>query len=426
LPISSDAGGGVAVRAEGLGKQYRLAAPQEKYRTLRETLARRAARLRPGKGAPSGAARSELFWALRDASLTVRRGQAVGIIGHNGSGKSTLLKILSRVTQPTAGRAEIRGRVGTLLEVGTGFHNELTGRENIFLSGAILGMRRREMAARFDEIVEFAEVSRFIDTPVKRYSSGMYLRLAFAVAAHMEPEVLIIDEVLAVGDAAFQRKCLGRMSDVAGDGRTVLFVSHDLDAVQRLCSECVLLEDGQIVAHGASEAVVREYLARAIGRLPAQAGWIDLTGVRRSGTGEARFTAAKVLAGNGHDPVTYPDGPLQLELRIDSDAARTVGSMAVSVETLSGTKLIEADLLAIGGSLRLRGGSNRVQFVIPELHLNPGRYAVRLWLGQSATSAFDHLPTAFQFDVGRPPASAATLPPTAGLVPCRFEVTQDA
>ena len=424
MRTSSDGRGGVAVRAEGLGKQYRLGAPQEKYRTLRETLARRASRLRAGRAA-AGPGGSELFWALRDASLTVRRGQAVGIIGQNGSGKSTLLKILSRVTQPTVGRAEIRGRVGTLLEVGTGFHNELTGRENIYLSGAILGMRRREIAERFDEIVEFAEVSRFIDTPVKRYSSGMYLRLAFAVAAHMEPQVLLIDEVLAVGDAAFQRKCLGRMSDVAGDGRTVLFVSHDLDAIQRLCSECILLEDGAIAAQGASEAIIRQYLTRAVGRLPAQGGWIDLEGMRRSGTGEARFTAAKIGTGSERDLVTYPEGPLLLELIVDSDAPRRVGSMAVSIETLSGTKLIEADLLAIGGSLQLRPGRNRVQFSIPQLHVNPGRYAIRLWLGHSATSAFDHLPSAFQFDVGRPPASAAALPPTAGLVPCRFEVSQD-
>ncbi|HEX6106150.1 MAG TPA: ABC transporter ATP-binding protein, partial [Gemmatimonadales bacterium] len=219
----------LAIRAEGLGKQYRLGR-MERYPTLRDALvsaARRPFARRSDVGGP------ETLWALRDVSFEVPRGEVLGVIGHNGAGKSTLLKILSRIAEPTTGRAVLHGRIGSLLEVGTGFHPELTGRENVYLNGAILGMRRAEIARQFDRIVEFAEVERFIDTPVKHFSSGMYMRLAFAVAAHLEPEILIVDEVLAVGDAAFQRKCLGRMEDVAHGGRTVLFVSHSLDAIRR-------------------------------------------------------------------------------------------------------------------------------------------------------------------------------------------------
>jgi len=355
----------------------------------------------------------------------VARGRAVGIIGHNGSGKSTLLKVLSQVTEPTAGRIEIRGRVGTLLEIGTGFHNELSGRENIFLSGAILGMRRADIARRFDDIVEFSEVGRFIDTPVKRYSSGMYLRLAFAVAAHLEPDVLLVDEVLAVGDAAFQRKCIGRMNDVTGEGRTVLFVSHDLEAVRRVCAECVLLERGRVVAHGRTADVVQQYLAQLTGGSRVL-DWIDLTQRPRSGTGESKFAGVRVShvpGGVGGYP--YPDGPLELALDIESDTARMVGSLAVSIETLSGTKLIEADILSIGTAVRLNRGLTRVGFRIDAIHLNPGVYSVRLWLGHTATSGFDHVPAAFQLEVVRPVSAGEATSPTQGMVPCRFEVTQE-
>ncbi|HEY8504719.1 MAG TPA: ABC transporter ATP-binding protein, partial [Gemmataceae bacterium] len=230
-----------AIRVENLSKQYRLGETLgSPYQTLRDALAEAAKaplrrlfrRDRPGVG---GGARGH-FWALKDVSFEVKPGEVVGVIGRNGAGKSTLLKVLSRITEPTAGRAEIRGRVGSLLEVGTGFHPELTGRENIYLNGSILGMNRREIARKFDEIVAFSEIEKFLDTPVKRYSSGMYVRLAFAVAAHLEPEILIVDEVLAVGDAAFQKKCLGKMQDVTKDGRTVVFVSHNLGALQHICT----------------------------------------------------------------------------------------------------------------------------------------------------------------------------------------------
>jgi lipopolysaccharide transport system ATP-binding protein len=252
----------LAIRVEGLGKKYRIGGPAMSYRTLRDSFAEflqsPAGWLR-GAGNDGGL---NTIWALKDVSFEVRQGQVLGVVGRNGAGKSTLLKILARVTDPTEGLGEIRGRVGSLLEVGTGFHPELTGRENIYLNGAILGMHRVEIERKFDEIVEFSEVGQFIDTPVKRYSSGMYLRLAFAVAAHLEPEILVVDEVLAVGDAEFQRKCLGKMSDVAQQGRTVLFVSHNMSAVLRLTQETIVIEKGRLAMRGPTPQAVDYYLSQ--------------------------------------------------------------------------------------------------------------------------------------------------------------------
>src|SRR5687768_14453025 len=248
----------VAIQAQGLGKQYRLGAA-ERYRTFRETLVGAVkaplAKLRGGSRRKD----DDSFWALRDVSFDIKRGEVVGVIGRNGAGKSTLLKVLSRITEPTSGYADVYGRVGSLLEVGTGFHNELSGRDNIYLNGSILGMTRAEIRGRFDEIVAFSECERFLDTPVKRYSSGMYMRLAFAVAAHLEPEILVVDEVLAVGDAAFQKKCLGKMNDVASRGRTVLFVSHNMAAVQGLCARAIRLDRGRVAEQGPAAPVVQRY-----------------------------------------------------------------------------------------------------------------------------------------------------------------------
>jgi len=252
----------IAIRVENLSKRYRIGALAQRHDTLRDQLvylgSRVVAPLRRRKALDAPA---DEVWALRDVSFDVRQGQVLGVIGRNGAGKSTLLKILSRITEPTSGQVTLRGRVGSLLEVGTGFHPELTGRENIYLNGAILGMKRTEIARKFDEIVAFSEVEQFIDTPVKRYSSGMYLRLAFAVAAHLEPEILVVDEVLAVGDAEFQRKCLGKMSDVAQQGRTVLFVSHNMSAILRLTQESVVLEKGHLVLRAPSPEAVDFYLS---------------------------------------------------------------------------------------------------------------------------------------------------------------------
>lgn len=260
------------IKVENISKQYRLGLRQEPYGSLRETITR--AVQAPLKRLRENGRKVETVWALRDVSFEVLPGEVIGIIGRNGAGKSTLLKILSRITEPTNGRTELYGRVGSLLEVGTGFHSELTGRENIFLNGAVLGMKRREIAEKFDEIVSFAEIDRFLDTPVKHYSSGMYMRLAFAVAAHLEPEILLVDEVLAVGDAEFQAKCLGKMGAVANEGRTVLFVSHNMAAVQALCKKVICLEKGRIAEQGATDSTVKNYLRKA-SKVSTESVWND-------------------------------------------------------------------------------------------------------------------------------------------------------
>lgn len=268
----------IAIRVKNLGKRYRLGQQTGGYKTLGETITR--AVQSPFKKLQQRKSSEEkeeagTFWALRDVSFEVKKGEAIGIIGRNGAGKSTLLKILSRITAPTEGQVEVHGRIGSLLEVGTGFHPELTGRENIFLSGSIMGMKKAEIEEKFDEIVKFSEIEKFLDTPVKRYSSGMYVRLAFAVSAHLDPEILIVDEVLAVGDATFQKKCLGKMGDVAQQGRTVLFVSHNMNAITRLCERTILLDNGHITADGPSASVVGEYLRSDLGT-KAERTWRDI------------------------------------------------------------------------------------------------------------------------------------------------------
>ncbi len=257
-----------SIQVKGISKRYKIGSAQQRADTLRDLITNQVQRIGQSFSRGGRARKSaNTIWALKDITFDVRQGQALGIVGRNGAGKSTLLKILSRVTDPTEGYGEMRGRVGSLLEVGTGFHPELTGRENIFLNGAILGMTRKEILARFDEIVDFSEVAQFIDTPVKRYSSGMYLRLAFAVAAHLEPEILVVDEVLAVGDADFQRKCLGKMGDVAQQGRTVLFVSHNMSSILRLTEETLVLEKGKVLLRAPSAEAVDFYLNRGLSKL---------------------------------------------------------------------------------------------------------------------------------------------------------------
>jgi lipopolysaccharide transport system ATP-binding protein len=298
-----------ALSVDSLSKEFRLGARNAGYRTFREAVMDLAAgplrRLKNGRAQDE----AETLWALRDVSFDVQPGEVVGIIGRNGAGKSTLLKVLSRITKPSRGRIRIRGRVASLLEVGTGFHPELTGRENIFLNGAILGMTRREIARKFDEIVQFAEVDRFIDTPVKRYSSGMYLRLAFGVAAHLEPEILVIDEVLAVGDASFQRKCLSKMEDVGRHGRTVLFVSHSMTAINRLCSRAILLERGTIIDDGISHRVTSSYLRSDLGTTAARR-WQD--DVQAPGNDIVRLRSVRVCSEDGQTresfDIRYPIG----------------------------------------------------------------------------------------------------------------------
>lgn len=337
----------VAVRAEGLGKLYRIG-QRERYYTLRDTLTNAFTApfrwVRNGwlptleNAGPSPSASnsssvirhppSEFIWALKDVSFEIKRGEVVGIIGRNGAGKSTLLKILSRITEPTEGCAEVNGRVGSLLEVGTGFHPELTGRENIYLNGAILGMKRAEINRKLDEMVAFAEVERFMDTPVKHYSSGMYLRLAFAVAAHLEPEILLVDEVLAVGDAAFQKKCLGKMSDVAKEGRTVLFVSHNMAAVLNLCGRGILLEAGKIIAADQVESVIHYYLENLRSNVPC-----DLASYKdRGGRGGVRFTRMGFEDGRGNPMEQGVSGqPLVIVLEYQSEENRPLQNCRVSI-----------------------------------------------------------------------------------------------
>jgi lipopolysaccharide transport system ATP-binding protein len=289
-----------AIRCKRLGKQYQIGG-REVYKALRDKLADAlSAPLRHLRGAfsagKSPARRDNLIWALRDASFDIQHGEAVGIIGRNGAGKSTLLKILSRITEPTAGSVEIHGRTGSLLEVGTGFHAELTGRENIYFNGSLLGMKRTEIRSKFDEIVDFAEMDKFIDTPVKHYSSGMYMRLAFAVAAHLEPEILMVDEVLAVGDASFQKKCLNKMQQVGDEGRTVLFVSHNMPAITRLCRRAILLDGGRIVSDGPSHEVAGAYLRSDHGTT-AMRSWPDPA--TAPGNDVVRMRSVRVITEDG-------------------------------------------------------------------------------------------------------------------------------
>lgn len=303
-----------AIVAEGLSKQYRIG-QWVGYKTLRESLSSCAARnwRRFTRRASNGSASQDgsTVWALDDASFQVSHGEVVGVIGRNGAGKSTLLKVLARITEPTRGRAVVNGRVGSLLEVGTGFHPELTGRENLFLNGAILGMKHREIERKFDEIVAFAEIERFIDTPVKRYSSGMYMRLAFAVAAHLEPEILVIDEVLAVGDVSFQRKCLDKMESVGHQGRTVLFVSHNLPAITRLCQRAILLDEGRLVEDGPAPDVVRAYL-KSMTECSQSRQW---DADNSPGSSEVKLVSVSLLRNDRPESVVSVKDELELEMR---------------------------------------------------------------------------------------------------------------
>ncbi|MCP3958360.1 MAG: ABC transporter ATP-binding protein [bacterium] len=388
----------VAIKAEGLTKQYFIGSRQRQHDTVRDLLAdvlatpfRRAANLLRGR-ATGAADLDRSIFALKDVSFEVARGEVLGIIGRNGAGKSTLLKILSRITEPTAGHAEIHGRIGSLLEVGTGFHPELTGRENIYLNGAILGMSRTDLDRQFDEIVGFAEVDEFIDTPVKHYSSGMYLRLAFAVAAHLEPETLLVDEVLAVGDVKFQRKCIGKMEDVANEGRTVLFVSHNLGSIRQLCDTCILLHGGRIRARGTPDEVIRRYVTAG-----AQSSNADVTPDRtsqRSGTGEGRIGRCSVLNAAGvNDSCLGIGEPFRLRLEISLSAGKDPIVAGFEVKQMDGLQVLNLRSDGQGISFELDGASERhvIEIEVPGLPLYPGTYAIEPWFAFKNGRRIDHL-----------------------------------
>jgi lipopolysaccharide transport system ATP-binding protein len=373
----------VVIRAEGLGKKYVIGhqADRQRYASLRDVVARTAnALIRSAGDMVRGrqlVAGDEIeeFWALNDVSFEIKRGEVVGVIGRNGAGKSTLLKILSRITEPSAGRVEIKGRVASLLEVGTGFHPELTGRENIYLNGTILGMSRAEIKQKFDEIVAFADVEKFLDTPVKRYSSGMYVRLAFAVAAHLEPEILIVDEVLSVGDADFQKKCLGKMRDVAGCGRTVLFVSHQMATLQSLCHRAILIMDGRTAADGASADIVRQYLTVRREKVRAQE-WKD-----RITNGEGRIVEFEVLDGEGNACTAVALGQ-PVRFRIHAEFTGIIGQplFGILISTEAGDALL--DIRSSHDGLRLGRTTGRitVEAALESVALYPGSYSLSPWV----------------------------------------------
>lgn len=375
MPTSSKLESNLAIRCDGIGKLYRIGR-QEGYQTFRESLvnaARSSLRKVTGSRQTSEPSESRELWALRDISLEVRHGEVLGIIGRNGSGKSTLLKILSRITKPTEGKAEIRGRVGTLLEVGAGFHPELTGRENIFLYGAILGMRRAEIQRKFDEIVEFSECGRFLDTPMKRFSSGMYVRLAFAVAAYLETEILMVDEILAVGDAVFQKKCLGRIGDAAHNGRTVLFVSHNLVAVDGLCSRAICLHEGNIVIDGPAGSVTSRYLQHW---LPTFSEVVHDDIETAPGGDKVRLHRARVrpLSGVSKDPITVRT-PLAVEFEYWKLAANTSLDLAVEVFNEYGINVFTT---VARGESPTPAGLLRSSFTVPADLMNNGSYRINL------------------------------------------------
>lgn len=366
------------IQVENLGKRYQIKHQSgERYTALRDVLARKLKNLLPGSRNTHQASTSEDFWALKDVSFQVNEGEVVGIIGRNGAGKSTLLKILSRITEPTTGRITLGGRVASLLEVGTGFHPELTGRENIFLNGAILGMTKGEIRRKFDEIVAFAEVEKFLDTPVKRYSSGMYVRLAFAVAAHLEPEILVVDEVLAVGDAEFQKKCLGKMSEVARGGRTVLFVSHHMPSIQRLCSHAILLDQGRVCVSGDTKVVIQNYLSGA----QQIASSVDLTTLprgRRRGSGTARFQSVELLNFEGRPTQEFSQGePIKVRFTILAKQKLENVAFGFSFISRDGVEIMGSAAHDGGVPSTLKEGLSTFQCDVVPMVLCPGTYTVR-------------------------------------------------
>jgi lipopolysaccharide transport system ATP-binding protein len=386
-----------AIRVENLCKRYHIGKrPAPGLRNLTETItagAKGVWQVLTGRVKPDG---NDAFMALKDVSFEVQPGEVVGIIGRNGAGKSTLLKVLSRIVQPTSGRLEYRGRMASLLEVGTGFHPELTGRENVYMNGSLLGMKRKEIDKKLDEIVAFSEIQQFIDTPVKRYSSGMYVRLAFAVAAHLTTDILIVDEVLAVGDAAFQQKCMGKMESVARLGRTVLFVSHNMPAVQSLCRLAMLLDKGQVSAIGNTESVIPNYLADASSE---ERGIIDLRN-HPSRPQDQEVILQEVVLSDEKEQTTlfYPDSTMIVRIRAKPRAAIPKARFGVSIEDMYGRRITTfASYFKDGGTYHI-DGETVITCRIPRLNLGPGKYLLSMGIA-TATRHLDCLDNVCWFHV---------------------------
>lgn len=385
------------IKVEGLGKKYLLRHQQEgrsQYKSLRDVITRTANNLlNPTSLFRNTNKSKEEFWALRDLFFEIKQGDRVGVIGRNGAGKSTLLKTLSRITTPSTGKISITGRIASLLEVGTGFHPELTGRENIFLNGAILGMTKQEIKNKFDEIVDFAEVEKFLDTPVKRYSSGMYVRLAFSVAAHLEPEILIVDEVLAVGDLAFQKKCLGKMGEVGENGRTIIFVSHNMGSIQQLCDSVIYLQKGEILNHGKTDLVINEYIKSS------KLGNSD--SYRRSGNGNIQFEEFHTGDKEGNSKRTFEIGEsvfVYFNIQFKKDIVDPV--ICIQVKNRSGELI--AHILNLDDNFHIvKRNLDKVgvKVEIPYFTLAPSEYSIELWIGETMSNACDFLTECMTIEV---------------------------
>ncbi len=403
-----------AVSVRGLAKSYSIAKNAAQHSTIGEALMHRLKN-------PTAKPERETFWALNDVNFDIQKGDVVGIIGRNGAGKSTLLKILSRITEPTRGKIDLYGRVGSLLEVGTGFHPELTGRENVYLNGAILGMQKSEIARQFDAIVEFSGTAQFLDTPVKRYSSGMYVRLAFAVAAHLNPEILIIDEVLAVGDADFQKKCIGKMQDVANSGRTVLFVSHNMPTVQKLCTDIIMLQSGSVVARGEPVEIITKYQASGESDQLTLGLPLSLRNVRRwGGDGRARFTS--VLPFDPNLPMSsvqpFRQGDLGFRLQFEGDV-QAIKAVSVYITDENDRKLINTNTFEKVDDLHLQPGQ-AVDVIFRNVKLRPGLYKVGLWIGSGENVHIDTIHEVLSLEI-LPPVGRGWVSKHDGVIECDFD-----
>ena len=403
------------IRVENLGKKYTIGQQQqgERYTALRDVIANGAkeiaGRFRSGKGQKQDST-SEDFWALKDVSFEIKQGDRVGIIGRNGAGKSTLLKILSRITEPTTGRIKIRGRVASLLEVGTGFHSELTGRENIFLNGAILGMGKAEINRKFDEIVAFSEVEKFLDTPVKRYSSGMYVRLAFAVAAHLEPEILIVDEVLAVGDSQFQKKCLGKMEDVSREGKTIIFVSHNISTIQNLCSKGILLHQGHVSSQGDISSTIGCYMSMSIDRVQSERAVFN----KPSDT-DLWMKSATLFCDDRPGNQLMTGNSLSVDVEYEASRQILDPKVGLAIRSMDGYTFLSTNnrYQKNTKSLTTASHSGKVRCELGKVPLVEGTYSISLWFGNSVEDTH-YIEAALVFEVSnRDIWGTAKTPPAA-------------